>query len=453
MPNPPVSQEAYAPATGEDVYARLQAFWTIGDPATGYRRIGTPGDAELRDWLTAQLLAAGLDEVYHQAFDYQRFIPHAASLRAGELAPAVSPRYYSGDTGPGGLTAELVPVGSGSDLEIQGADLNGKIALIETPVVINFTAPLLERSLALVAQAGAAGAVVAPQAFQNWIMQQNAEERSGLCDLPTLYVGKQDGQALRAQAGRQATLLLDAEVRPAQSANVVGILHGRSSDPDEDIVVIGTPTTGWFHTATERGPGIGALISFARLYAQNRPQKTIIFFGYAGHEVGAIGMQHMVQQLVDDGLLPRISAYVHLGASLAARDYVELAGQVIESGLVEENRSLTVSENPVLEAISASFLGALPIATLPPAVLNPGGQRYPYAAGIPMIGVSGAHVHYHTPGDLPHTTSAALLNPIIQAFRQTIDSLLVTDGALIRAANGLAAALASPVELDPCPGQ
>lgn len=144
---------------------------------------------------------------------------------------------------------------------------------------------------------------------------------------------------------------------------------------------------------------------------------------------------------------------MHFGATLAAKEFDEVAGTVIETGTPEENRALFISENPVLEAIGEASMKsnlAVPMASIPPRALNPGEQRYAYTLGLPILSISGAHLYFHTPRDQADNTTPELLDPVVRAFRDAIEALLQLDAATIRGANGIPEQLAPSTEPGTC---
>lgn len=432
---PPLAPRDALPVAGSgaDAYRYLIEFSKFG-----LKRSGTDGDEAVRNWVETELSAMGY-EVSHEAIEFQRYVPRRYSLEAGEFAPCVFPLYHSGATTSEGLKAPLYDGGLGTPAELQGA--NGRIVLIDAPLVENFLTPTLDAARIAAAEAGALAVVVAAQGPENWVHGKNVFAGSGICGLPTLFVGKQDGAALRELAGTEALFILDAVLEErARTGNVLARREGQS----DDVLVIGTPLNGWFTTAAERGGGVGAFLTLARQLAErdSLPQD-LLFVATGGHEVGFLGLQTFIENRPE--LLPHISAYVHLGGSIAARGMVEVDGQVQSTGLAHP-RLLFVSENPLLQAISEGAMrnnGVIELSNIPPASFNPGEQQYMYAAGVPIAAISASHFYFHSPRDLPDTTSAELLDPVVRGYGQIIDGVLALDAHTLRSANAVAGALAN----------
>ena len=447
-PSPLVSALPAA-RTGADAYRYLRAY-----TALGLHRTGTDGDARVSGYLAAELRRAGL-KVTVEPFAFTQFAPREAALRVvGDAADIVSfPYWYSGRTLPEGVTAELVDVGAGSEADFAAHPLQGRIVLARIALVSRALFTNLAAVQRRAAAAGAAGLVAAVQGPGNEIVASNAESDAGLCGMPTLFIGREDGQRLAARAGAPVHFVLDAELRPGQSANVVATIPGASPE----ILMAGTPVNGWFSAAAERGGGIGTLLTLARFQAEkasagSMPAKTLIFVFTGGHEVGFIGLQRYIDAHPE--VIARTYAYVHLGAGVAGRyDYEQDGGTIAQAPIADPARTLYVSENPLLntlvvrDQIAANLAPAL---SLLPSLLNPGEQRRMYALGVPMVAISGTTLYFHTALDTDDKTSAALLDPAVRFYGSVIDDLLAVKPDDLRAANITAAHAAAPGPAPAC---
>lgn len=448
----PTELPAAAARTGADAYRQLLDY-----SALGLHRSGTEGGARLVDWLDGRLRGYGLQTAV-EPFDFMQFVPRKAALSLADGSDiAVFPYWYSGRTGSEGLRAELVDVGSGTPARFAAGSVAGKLVLADIALLARGNFSNLAEVIQRAHGAGALGVVAAIQGPANLIVAANAESEAGLCGLPVLFVGAEDGRRVRRNIGsspdRLAQFTLDADYRAGRSANVIATIPGRSAE----TLIIGTPTNGWFTTATERGAGVGTLLSLAHHYAERygangRPDKTLVFVFSGGHEVGFLGLQRYID--AHPALIASTYGYVHLGAAIAGSYYFQQAdGSVAQAPIADPARTLFVSENPLLQRlVSARQLssGLAPIQTMLPSILNPGEQRRMYARGVPMVSISGTTLYFHTEADTPETTSAALLDPAVQFYGAVIDDLLAADPAEIRAANSVAARHAKPLPAPVC---
>ena len=427
-----------APATGADAYRYVTQYAGLG-----LHRTGTAGNVTTVDWLANELQSIGL-QTSTQTFAFNSYSPTHAELRVGATSPAVFPLYYSGTTGPGGITAQLVNVGLGTPIDYALHPVAGKIALIEVPMPLPGLVPTLGTALKGAADGGAVGVVAAIDGSLNAISSPDVDARGGLCTLPTLLVGNNDGAVLRNLAGQSATLTLDATYSTQGHVdNVIATLPGTGNG----VIVIGTPITGWFTAATERGTGIGAMLTLARYFAAQAHQhplaQTIMFVGTSGHEVGFLGLDELVR--ANPALVPRITAYLHFGASVATKGFIALGNTVVPTGIAEATRILTASENPLLAGLAVTAAvsdGVLPVVAAPQGVGASGEEVSMYTAGVPVVALKSTFAWMHTPRDLPDTTSAALLDPVVRMYRDLTNQILAQDPALIHQANVAAAAIA-----------
>jgi len=430
-------------ATGADAYRILSEY-----AALGLHRTGTAGNTTTASWLAAQFQAFGI-ATGTESFAFPQFVPRTTNLAVGAFSPPTFPLYYYGRTGPDGVTAPLVDVGLGTPVDIALHPVAGKIALVEVPMPLPGAAPTLARALTAVAEAGAVAVIAATDAPLDAISVPDVDARAGFCSLPTLLVGRHDGEELRRHAGESATVILEADYRDGEEAtvgaadNVLGVIPGTS----DDVLVIGTPITGWFSAAVERGAGIGTLVTlarhFAETYAAAPPPQTILFVGTSGHEVGFLGLEKLLDAHPD--LTPRISAYLHLGAGIGAKNYLAVGDQVIETGIAEPLRLLTVSENPILAPLAwgmAAANGVVPMLPVPEGLGAAGEEVFMYVKGVPVVALKSIFLWIHTPLDLPDGTSAALLDPVVRMYRGLAEELLSLEPATIREANPVAAAIA-----------
>lgn len=428
----PVSTAAdlNAAGTGADAYAYLLAYTTYAP-----YRTGTDGAANVAAWIGTTLSSFGY-QVSIEEYPFPRFVTQQAALAVGGFAPTAFPLYYSGSTGAAGVDGPLLDVGAGQQA-IAGE--SGAVAYAQVPLTQG-SAPTLD---SVIATAGTAGAKALVVSFgggpENEVVVPDVDFRTGLCGLPVLIVGKQDGQTLSSLSGSTAHFVLDAQLQDAVYRNVIATLPGSGSG----TILVGTPSNGWFTAAGERGGGVGGLLTLARYFAARGPYSpTLKFIALGGHEVGYAGLRAYTQAHTDE--LPQIGAYVHLGASIATEAYTEANGLAQDAGKAN-GVGLYVSENPLLETLTLDAMlgdGVTTATPIPPSISDPGEQQYMYDAKVPISSISASGYWFHTPGDLPDDTSAALLDPVVQGFRDTIQGALDTGPAALLASNGIAAALA-----------
>ena len=170
-------------------------------------------------------------------------------------------------------------------------------------------------------------------------------------------------------------------------------------------IVISTPSSGWFRCAGERGPGIAIWLALARWSSHRESNIRYTFVASSGHELGEQGMHNFLT-----GPAPRpdeTGVWLHLGASIAARG---------------STRRLMTNRKEWMPVLSRNFSA---IGDLTPEVTDapPGELAQLTKLGYRCFGIAGGHTLFHSPGDLPVTTSAAMLEPVGQALLRTVADL------------------------------
>jgi hypothetical protein len=403
---------------------------------------GTVDAGATEAWVSNQLKSAGLD-TGTDAYSYFRFLPqHVALTVDGAPVHSVVARFYSGTTPPAGITSELVDAGDGSTTEFGQVNASGHIAVIDAPTVDTALEPTLDSAVAAAKAAGAAALIAVTEGPEDYPVQEDIDSRAGLLGMPVVFIGKRSGAAVitAAKAGKSAKLILTADVGTGCDANVYGVLPGRDTRRD---IVVGTPISAFTPAASEHGAGAAALIALARHYAalplSQRPE-TLIFVAFSGHEDGFLGLPTLMQQHPD--WFAHADAYIHLGASIAARLIVEdPSGTIRRPPLDDPSRLLYVSENPVLQAIAQRAFAGTGIGSAAPGVKDVGEQTYAYHAGIPIVAISGGSDYFHTAGDRPNGVDPAELAKVAAAYAGTIDAIASEPPGVIAAANALAVKL------------
>jgi len=428
----------------------------------------------VHDWGVAQMRGIdGIVNIQQQPFPFPVFKPKNYELTIetpddGPFMPAVFPWYFQGITPPEGITGEIIDIGSSRRLnQLLGnvldlfidRDVSGKIIMFTATQALNASVVGAQDVLDEAARQGAVGAIVAIEGPANELVAQNYNTIEGLRPLPTVLVGEFDGDRITELDGQMARLTVDATVgQPGPegfSYNSYAFLPGEDR---EHFMVIGTPINGWFTVGSERGPGVGGLIYLARYLADRAKREgplpyTVVFTFTGAHEVLGFGQERVLQCLGPE----KIATYVHLGAGLASRGYIEVAGEPTPTGLAATQRALVISENTLLApAVLAAFgdtVASQALTVSAGGVLNPGETRAAYALQIPTFGISGAGLFHHSPSDTADKISVEYLSSVMESYRDTVDALLALDPESIRDANGVANGLAGDPIGFQCPGE
>lgn len=415
-------------------------------------RTGSRSGHAVHQWMYSQLQQIdGLESVTQQDFAWDRFAPEAYHLSVqdgtgGVFEPAVYPWHFQGVTGSAGVTGPLINLGDGNmfeQLSAAGA-LQGKIAILASMEHLNASEEDAQSKLQALTDAGAIAAIYALPGPENDIVAQNYDAAEGLRNLPTLIVGKFDRERLIELEGKSATLTLQGSQQSSRSFNTYGFIPGQDRSR---MIVIGTPMNSWFQAASERGPGVGALIYLARYFAdkvqrEGPPPVTLAFVATGAHETLGYGLERALRCLGTS----QIMAYLHLGTGLASRGYVEDNRQLVATGQPSARRWIIVSENMQLESlVDEAFADAMSeqgLTRVRGGVFNHGESQIPYAMGIPLIGMTGGGFFHHSPRDDETRLSVDYLGPVVLGYRNAIEALLQTQPVLLALANAPAEVLA-----------
>ena len=435
----PAAARADAPLSAASLMREVRAYAAMPAHLTG-----TPREVAEQRTIAAKLSADGL-QVHSQAYTYARFLPRRTALTVGgqPVSPhAVIPLLYSGTTGQDGVSGALINGGTGT---FDPATVAGKIVVVAPGGAGGAaTAVAVGPALRLASQGGAAGLIVVTDGPGNLPVWQDVDARAGTGSLPVLEVGRQTGATLLldATAAEPATITLTAQLGRGCATDVWGTLPGR--DPSRRVIV-GTPSSSYVPSASERGSGDAIMLGLARYYSElpavDRPE-SLVFLATSGHEIGFLGLPALIT--ARPAWFRAADAYIHLGASL---------GVAVPGGPSHPSGTLSVSENPLLSFVPGAFRAAgAPLETVEPHVKLAGEGAYAYQAGVPTVSFSGGSTYFHTAGDLPRTVNPTVLHREALGFKSVVDRITSLIPGALHAANTRAAAYGKTINPDPTLG-
>jgi len=274
------------------------------------------------DWLEQEFVAAGLELIPCDAYEYDRWRPKRFALEvldgASPGAVKVATSFVRAKGTPkAGVTGRLVHDGP-------GVDAGGSILLVDLTAV---TGPLWVGpwpDLGQFADRGAKAVVfVVDKSFDevagNWSPHTGPYQ-----PLPALVLDRVAGAALRAQAaaGPTVRLTLDAPLKKTVVRSITAVLPGRS----DEALIVNTHTDG--QNFVEEN-GCIALVHLARHFSslprRQRLRRTLILAAWPGHMAGTLP-QAPGWIVTHPDLVKRAAAAVtieHLGASA----WVDTPGQ------------------------------------------------------------------------------------------------------------------------------
>ncbi len=374
----------------------------------GEHRTGSEADLRTVSWLKTRLRDLGYDTL-RQPFPVRQFFPRKSWVDAGDGRIAAFPLWFPQPTGRAPLAGKLRAFPS-DDFS------HGDIALIRLAHQRGGAMMAEHEDAVLDAADGGAAAVVAIAEHPTGeIVAFNAPGDPRPWPMPVLLAGERDAQRLDAAAaeGRAVSLLLDGDWKTVAAKNIVGRREG-----DGPLLVVSTPVSGWFRCGGERGPGVALWLALAEwAVKENLPA---VFVGTSGHELGMRGMSAFLHEQAprpDD-----VDCWLHLGAGVAAWDWVDGADGELEQVKHSDSRRLLMTSDDLANVIPPVLAGEPGLEPVTGQAVGEMGQVL--ARGYRSFGIAGAHRHFHTPADGPQMTGPELLEPMAKLLVAAIDAAL-----------------------------
>ena len=441
--------------------------WIEEISSTPHRRPGTPEGHLAESWVQGKMREIGLEDVTVEPVPIDVWAAQRWSLTScGRNIPC----FYvlnTGFTPDGGITAPLVYVGKGGQDEMERADVKGKIVVADVTFPMMPTGLILkvakaayflsdpDRSVALGTRqylnfvrqnfiGGVDSPELAPENDAYW--QAVRRGAKGVClvlrdqpsgsnahfgpydglmkPLPGVWVGKYDGEALRALAksGAEATMVLEGQVRPGAMSNVWGVLPGRS----DDVVMLTSHHDSPFRGAIEDGAGVAQVLAQAAAWSkvpkEDRP-KTMVFVIDAGHFYGSQGGHEFAKSHPE--IMKRTRLLITL-EHLAAKEVREQGRVYEETGRLAQTVMFTTPEADIV-AMAIRALEDRPArvtAVVPSDFLGPvptsDAAGYVIEAGVPSISWIGCPYYLLDEEDTLDKVAKDELVPIAQTVAEIV---------------------------------
>jgi carboxypeptidase Q len=270
----------------------------------GHRLSGTPALERAVEWAADAMREDGLERVHVQPVMVPRWVrgeERATMVEPGPQALAMLGLGRSVGTPPGGITADVVAVGSFADLDALPADaVRGRIVLYDVPFT-KYGETVRYRSTGA-NRASARGAVAAlvrsvgPVSLRTPHTGAMAPYVDSIPRIPAAAVTIEDATMMRRLLARgqrvRVRLEMAADTLPdALSHNVIGELRGRER-PDE-VVVVGGHIDSWDVGAGAQDDGGGCVIAMESLRLMKRlglrPRRTVRVVLWTNEENGLRG--------------------------------------------------------------------------------------------------------------------------------------------------------------------
>ncbi|NVM02652.1 MAG: M28 family peptidase [Candidatus Helarchaeota archaeon] len=400
--------------TGSRLYDYMMDFIKIG-----WRRAGTKEHHESANFILKKLNQFGFEETRLEPFEMLLYEPKkweltvkCESLPSKEMKIECFPFWHTKASDKGGTEAELVHVGWGTPKEFKKQDVRGKIVLIDSNRMMSFYPTMdFHRSYERARKDGAIGLISIDDPPPNTIFAEYATRHQTLKDsnlesgsIPALHIGFESGNYLKAllqtEEEIKANLLLDTEIKPAMTDNLIGTLPGKKED---EIILVGTHIDSWFDGAIDNAGANAGFIELADFYSQinqNDRKKTMIFVGFAGHENGSIGVIDFAGK--HKAWFNKITTFCMLDG-FGSKGYIleSPSRGVVETGL-DESKALFTTNNQILydiiyEAVIKHELIRYSPMSHVNAVMGPFSDLGPLVANnVPSLMIIGKGIFYHT---------------------------------------------------------
>ena len=444
--------------------------WIEGLCSTTHRRPGTPEGHRAEQWVAERFRELGLEEVRLDPLPITVWSARRWLLTVGEETIPSFYVPYTGFTGADGVEAPLVYVGVGKPGAFARHDVAGKLVVADVPFPRMPTGLLLRLARAGYQVSDPDGAIgpftsqylnFARQNFVGGTTGDAAPEHDvywqavrrgarGVClilrdqptnsnthygpydgimkPLPGLWVGKRDGERLRARAARGATarLVLTGTTEPGVMHNVWGVLPGAG---DEAILVTSHHDSP-FRGAVEDGAGMAQLLAqawaWSRVPRARRP-RTLVFVADAGHFYGSEGGHAFAREHA--ALMRRTRVVITL-EHLAGKEVRERGAGYAETGRLALTVMFTSPEPPAVAAVIRALERGRPrvTAAIPADLLGPAptsdAAGYVLEAGVPVISWIGCPYYLLDEHDTLDKVDRGELRPIAETVTELVKTYM-----------------------------
>jgi hypothetical protein len=336
---------------------------------------------------------------------------------SGSAQASVIPQAIVQPTGPGGVTGPL-------RLADRTGDLTGAIALIVLPFKRwgGISDPQVARPVADALKRGAIAVVAITVGPTGEAIALNTSPDKPPFDRPVVILAPKDAQGFLAAAadGKPATLTVDGKGGRRAAWNLIARLDRKAPK----TLILSTPRSGWFTCAAERGSGLAAWLSLAHWLAAMPHGVNVELLATSGHEYTYFGGERYLREKAPPPAQTKL--WVHIGASLAARDWHELGPELRPLPSADAQRVLTATAD-IIGPVRSAFHGLPGLeATYPADRANAGGELVNVleAGYHSAIGEYGIHRYFHTQRDDMRCVSGELVTPVAAAFRTAIAAAL-----------------------------
>jgi hypothetical protein len=397
------------PFGGDRLMADVEKYVSFGT-----HRSGSAGDLATSDWFQSRWTSL------RYAVEQTEFpIPNAdttlARLETGQGAFDGFAQPPLAFTPAGGTAAPLVPWNEKSP-----GDVSECIAVVHFPRQPGALTPqaLYRDAYQRCERANAKGVVALMSSPPREPFAINTPADM-VMQIPVLSLGEKDKPAIDAAIASKQPAKLAIE-GPGGFRNAKNTIARRGTTGP--WIIISTPQSGWFTCGGERGPGIAMSLALSEWAVQRNFPVRFLFVATSGHEWIDFGADLFHQAQAPD---PKDTAlWFHLGAAYGARAFEETPQGLRPLDTPNPSRALMVTED-LMPLARAAFAGHVTIEQPLSADVRTalGEYRLVLEEGYPSgAGFWGGNAHFHTPKDGAASTTGAIMEPIVRAIANVIET-------------------------------
>lgn len=412
-------KEEIAPVTGEGLYETVKKFVALGE-----HRTASTSDSLTAEWLKSALDSIGANTQFVD-FPLTQYFFESGQLKVGEQSAEVFPAWPVKEAAA--LSQESLVVDERQLSKPE--DAKGKLVLSRLKHVHGASTPEIAAQLEPFFKAGAKGILAITENNTGEIVALNTFKDQEPWPAPVYLVAPKD-TALILSAVEQKTkiqIAVQGTLKEAKGRNVLAKI-GKG----KQFVVVSTPTSGWFTTGGERGPGIAIWLGLAKWAAANTskfPDYTFVFTGNAGHELNIKGAYAFVEKAAPKPEETKL--WIHLGAGVAVKRWTEENGQWVLSDSVDDKRGIYYAESvaPAFEKTFSHIKAKKVKGTKEnETTVKPGGEGilFKEKGYTNLVSLAYSHRYHHVRSDDEKATSPKLLLELEQALEDFITEQLST---------------------------
>src|SRR3954466_8099175 len=319
---PPVVADPGIAALRDDALNNDHYAWDIVEGLTtevGQRLAATEAEARARDWAVRKLKALGFSNVHVEPFDMPVWVRGAESAEIVAPFPqklVIAALGYSGSTGPGGVTGEIVYFDSVDALRLApDSAVKGKIVFIDHHMMPaqdgsgygQFGAPR-RQGPTIASKKGALAIVIRSIGTDHHRNPHTGVQyfTDGATPIPAGALTVPDSEQLvrilkRGQPVVMHLTLVSQKSEGGHSGNVVAEVPGR--DPKAPILLVGGHLDSWDQGTGAIDDGAGVAITTAaakHIMDAGRPLRTIRVVWFGAEEPGGFGGEALAKAHASD---------------------------------------------------------------------------------------------------------------------------------------------------------